>query len=284
MYGSNPLPVDAEAAKSACKSIQLYESPPEVPTVDLPESFELEDAKTLDGVPAFIISADCWDAPRLLKVYPFAQDHAINEADVSFRGVYDAEVNAYAYLLRHGGCAKEVVPMCFGRVALTTPQVEQILTRTSLSDAARTTLRQVSTLGALLLEHITDGQFFTMENITNDLASRALQALYEVHVSLVCHGALSCRNVLFLERKLPPLPDDPHYVLDEATSWTEIEIEREKRRIRVVWFNFGNAVWPGASSGFSALDLFQELRCGWELFYRQLLPAKRIGYAQAFES
>lgn len=82
--------------------------------------------------------------------------------------MYDAEVNAYAYLLHHGGCAKEVVPMCFGRVALTTPQVEQIPTRTSLSDVTRTALRQASAFGALLLEHIPNGQCFTIENITND--------------------------------------------------------------------------------------------------------------------
>ena len=68
MYGSNPLPVDAEAVKDACKPVHLPESPLELPSLTLPASILLLDEVVLDTVPAFTVTADCWDAPRLLKV------------------------------------------------------------------------------------------------------------------------------------------------------------------------------------------------------------------------
>ncbi|EKM52952.1 uncharacterized protein PHACADRAFT_259116 [Phanerochaete carnosa HHB-10118-sp] len=185
--------------------------------------------------------------------------------DSSFRRLYDNEVSAYAYLLHHGACAKEVVPICFGRVTLTTSQVAQILTMCSLSDAMRTTLRRADAYGALLLEHISDGQHFTIENITNDLTSRALQALYEVHTSFVCHGALGCRNVLFLERELPPVIVDPSRTLAPGMSWTAIRNERERRKIRIVWLNFANASCPATTSNFprNGLAMRRPLRHRW---------------------
>lgn len=160
--------------------------------------------------------------------------------------------------------------MCFGRVTLSTSQVAQILAMPSLAPRTRTVLQRANSFGALLLEHIPNGQLFTIDNFNNDLADRALQALHGVHTSYVCHGALSCMNVLFVERTFPPLPTDPCSTVEEAVKWGDLRLEQERRKIRVVWFNFDNASCP-ATTSLSNLDLFNELQKGWEFFYRKLV-------------
>ena len=87
----------------------------------------------------------------------------------------------------------------------------------------------------------------TIGNITEDLADKALQALYAVHSAYVCHSFLGATNFLLVTRG------------------------NGEQKVVVTDFEHARIAWRSPS--LSRHDLLKELANGWEIFYTEMVSA-----------
>lgn len=129
---------------------------------------------------------------------------------------FEHERNAYAHLLHYGACAKGAVPQCHGWIDLTQDDVDSMKLVSTISEKHLAALNASAGRNppkALVLEYFSCAKQISIDNVTPELANRALHALYWVHASYVWHRDFSRKNILVL-------PSERVAVVDfDAVDW-----------------------------------------------------------------
>jgi hypothetical protein len=152
------------------------------------------------------------------------------------------ERDAYAHLVRSGICNKGSVPKCYGWLQLTPQHLCQILALPDLSEKAdELRFTESNPPKALLLEYFAGAVQIDIDNITEELADRAMRAMCDVHFAYVCHNDIHRRNILLL----------PHD--------------------RIVWVDFDHAWVPSCKRGLSRLAILYDAARTWGCLYQDLV-------------
>ncbi|KAI0644134.1 hypothetical protein C8Q79DRAFT_1073399 [Trametes meyenii] len=184
---------------------------------------------------------------RVLKL--FLDSRATNPG-----GQFQRESSAYARFAHFGVGKSGAVARCYGTVLVDIDSLRNTITAgTGFSQYVRDAIRsspESAVLHGIVLEDLGTMETLSITNITDELADRALRALYEVHSAYVLHGAI----------------DYCHVVVDFD-------------RNRVIWTDFGHSVSPEQDKGGSTrADFLEELANCWYMVYARLIPDATIGY------
>ncbi|GJE94528.1 hypothetical protein PsYK624_106980 [Phanerochaete sordida] len=272
MYSHFPLMlgnIDEMEVEENPVSFTSYRPPPPLQRTELPSDVEFVSQVNPQGnTPIFIVKFE--GVLRLLKIdpevdidddpyhgkprKPFEDDDPIDPI-----ALFDREKEAYAHLLHAGVCAAGHVPHCYGWVELSPAHVNAIariapdlkyggeINEQKLEDL-RGKVEQGRLPKGILLEYFPDAQMMSSKNVIYDHAEPAIMSMCAIHAAYVHHGDIRGRNMLVL-------PD-----------------------ARVVWVDFNSATCA-SDTKMTRLDLFSEFNEVWDLFYQQLLPNRRIGWA-----
>ncbi|KIP05252.1 hypothetical protein PHLGIDRAFT_36520 [Phlebiopsis gigantea 11061_1 CR5-6] len=253
MYGTNPFLIAEEELYDVPLPITNYTAPPTLHEAVLDDNLVLlEQINPLGNVPLFKI--DVGGKEMLLKIAnrepdrnfePRRYNSELEEPD--YPSLFEREKEAYAHLLHHGVCQKGVVPNCFGWTRLTADHLTCIQNFAGLDGVATTLEDDERPPTGILLEYLEDAERVSLENVTEEVAEKALRGLCDVHAAYVSHGDVHRRNVLVL-------PDG-----------------------RVAWIDFDNSACA-SDSRIWRQHFIEELKRCWGYFYGQLLSDKRIGY------
>jgi serine/threonine protein kinase len=117
----------------------------------------------------------------LIKIFP-----------KQLQGRYLKEVNAYRFLCHYEVPEQGVVPQIYGVI----PSINKRKLSTLLGDSIPENLPIVTPAAAVVMEFIDGAVPPTRENMTPEIAKRALRGLRTIHNAHVLHGDAEARNIL----------------------------------------------------------------------------------------
>jgi predicted Ser/Thr protein kinase len=183
---SSPSPVPTSSAP------QTPNTPPPVDESELPQ-FEyipktvfLTDAQFLArGGHSHVYTVTMWIKNRsrrsILKV--FTSRHKQDYLD---------EVNAYRHLYFHGIIDEGIVPRIFGIDKWGVKQFKKTLRGAEIAAGMDFPVR------VILMEYLEEAEELREENVTLDMAMKALRGIRRIHLASVKHGDVAPRNILVL--------------------------------------------------------------------------------------
>ncbi|EKM51385.1 uncharacterized protein PHACADRAFT_178020 [Phanerochaete carnosa HHB-10118-sp] len=256
-YGTNLLDVREYRLFETHYPLEDYQKPPPLQMTSLPKEAVLMEQLNKRGN-TLMFTVRLGEEIRLLKIFtdrdtidwPNWQPPYDPEAESCVEyDPFEGEKEAYAHLQHYGTCDKGgIVPRCYGWLQLDRGRMEEILALPNIAHSVHGELqwRKVP-LDALLLEYFPGARQLTHDVLTEKLADKAMRALYEVHRAYVVHGDVHPRNILVLPDK------------------------------RVILVDFNRARCPSGMITCRRQELLRELSDAWAMFYRRMLPDKRIG-------
>ncbi|GJE92046.1 hypothetical protein PsYK624_081990 [Phanerochaete sordida] len=270
MYGQYPFlmsDLDLRTIRQNPVPFAEYQPPPPLTKLNLPDDVEFVSQVNEKGnTPIFVVKVGV--ALRLLKIYPVVRSRRLSDyadSDDSDDEDSDAptdpmklflrEKEAYAHLVHAGVCEAGHVPQCYGWVELTAAHVDAIASKApDLTYCDSLTIKDLQKMvrkgrmpKGILLEYFPDAKTLTYKNATEELGQAACRALSAIHAAYVLHGDISDRNLLIIPNG------------------------------RVVWVDF-NSAQCASDPKLTRLDLISEFHMGWDKFYMELLPNRRIGW------
>lgn len=256
-YGSHPLVFRNDSDTEAVPPFTAYERPVSIPQTNLPDDVVFLEQIWRHTEATALFTVCVAGTIRLLKVYPMPQVDTVpniaflanpDEPPVLSINRFEQELDGYAHLQHYGIMNKGVVPQCYGWLTLTPAHIKQILALPKVSHAAELVKYATEPPRAILLEYFAGAQPLTVENVSMEIADLTLRGLVELHSAYVLHGDVHSRNILIVPGE------------------------------RVVWVDFNHSRTPVSPKPCDRLDLFDELSSCWSFMYKELLPAKRIGF------
>ncbi|KAI0643867.1 hypothetical protein C8Q79DRAFT_977205 [Trametes meyenii] len=236
MCMSNPLLLDHPEAARHVPPLSHRSAPLPLPEIQRP--FSLTPISYVSGSPP-IFSININGARRVLKLYYQGADDAPQ---------FSTESVTYSYLVHHGVCESGAVPRCDGWISLTSEELQLLAalpqTPAHLRDALSD--RTVSVAKALILEDLSDAQPLSIRNISTEVANKAMQSLYQVHVAHILHGNIQRHRILSV-----------------------------RGGERLVWVGFDHASYGGEA--VSRELLLNELAQLWSFLYEKMIPDAFIG-------